>query len=128
MSTLKDEIASDPLSRGYASMSDLQVADSLNDITRTRNRPTMTASEVMNQINLAEFGSLTTTQEQQIWDVLHIGEINPFGVEATIFINLFGGGSATIANLQLARVESISRVTELGLGHVREGTVTRARI
>lgn len=125
--TLKDEITIDPLGKVYVGMTDQQLADSLNAKTRSRNRSSMSASEVMNQIDVAEFNALTTVNERKIWDVLHIGEINPFGVEATIFSNVFGGGSSTISNLQTARVQSISRAEELGFGFIPVGEVTNAR-
>jgi len=87
----------------------------------------MTASEVLNAVDIAEWNSLTDAQRQQIWDVLHIGGINPFGVEAIIFQNVFGT-STTITTLQAARVEQISRATELGLGIVKVGHVGEVRI
>lgn len=125
--TLQDEVQTDPLGLGYAGMTDQQVADSLNASTRSRNRSMMTASEVMNQINVSEFNILSSANERKIWDVLHIGDINPFGVEAAIFIGVFGGGSATVGALQAARIESVSRATELGLGKVKVGHIAIAR-
>ncbi len=125
---LRNEIINDPIPIGYSSLNDQQVTDSLNDSTlRTRNRTILSASEVMNQIDITEFNALTTVQERQVWDVLHIGNINPFGVEATIFTSIFGGSSTTISNLQAARTETISRATELGLGKIAVGEVTIAR-
>lgn len=119
MSALQEEITNDPLARGYSGFTDQQLVDSLNTVNRTRNRATMTASEVANQIDVAEFNALLAADKQEIWDVVHIvGGLNPFGVEATIFQNVFGGGSATIANLQAARVENISRGVEIGAGFI----------
>ena len=51
--------------------------------------------------------------------------LNPFGIEATIFNNVFGA-SNTITALQAARIEQISRATELSLGHVKVGHVEMA--
>ncbi len=115
---LKDELTLDPLSRGYVGMTDQAAADDLNSIypapdTRTRNRTSLSGSEVANAIDVAEFISLTNSQEQEIWNWLHLGTLNPFGIEATRFMVIFGGGSTTIAALLAIRLESITRAQEL---------------
>jgi len=116
--SLASEIADDPLGRGYSSMSEQEIADDMNTVYRQRPRDTMTSSEVANAIDPAEFIGLTNAQEQEIWNWLHLGVLNPFGIEATRFTAIFGGGSTTITALQAMRQESISRATELGLGVV----------
>lgn len=127
MSILKDEIVNDPLGRGYSTMTDQQIADSINGLTRTRNRNAMTGSEIANQIVVSEFNGLSAAQEQLIWNILHLGELNPFGIETAMFVSVFGIGSATISNLQAARIEAISRADELGLGRIKIGHVEEAR-
>ena len=87
----------------------------------------MTGTEVINSVKASEFNALTSASQQRIWDTLHLGALNPFGIEATIFTNVFGAGSSTIATLQVLRVESISRSEEIGLGTVAEGQVTKAK-
>ncbi len=124
---LKAEITTDPLARGYAGMTNVQIAASLNTANRTRNRTIMTASEIINAINVTEFNALTATNKAAVWDLLHLGELNPFGVEATMFTSIFGGGSTTIATLASLRAQSISRAVELGLGVVSEGLVAEAK-
>lgn len=114
---LRDEIQNDPLGRGYSGMTDAEVADDLNTQYRTRNRSTLTASEIVNAVDLSEWNALDDVQRQIVWNLLHMGAINPFGVEATILVNVFGAGSNTIAVLAEARVENISRAQELGLGN-----------
>lgn len=124
---LKDELVNDPLTRGYSAMTPEEAAANLNTKTRTRLRTSMTSSEVLNQVVVAEFNALTEANKRTIWDILHIGDINPTGVEATIFVNIFGAGSTTISNLSAARTESISRAQELGLGEVKPGHVEEVR-
>lgn len=124
---LKNEIATDPLTRGYSGMTNAQIAASLNTANRTRNRTSMTASEVLNAISVTEFNVLTAANKQLVWDLVHLGTLNPFGVEATLFTNIFGGGSTTISTLAGLRSQSISRATELGLGVVSEGLVAEAK-
>jgi hypothetical protein len=125
---LRHELDDDPLGRGYAGMTDKEAAEDLNITYRTLNKDTMTGSEVLNAIVITEFNALSAEDQRTIWDVLHIsGDLNPFGLEATIFIAAFGGGSTTIANLASARVYYASRGEELGLSVVDEGDVNKAR-
>ena len=125
--TLRSEINIDPLSRGYSGMTNAQVANSLNTRNRTRNRTSMDGSEVFNAIRKVEFNALTSASQQRVWDILHLGTLNPFGLEATLFVDIFGAGASTITTLQALRVESISRGEELNLGLVSEGQVAKAR-
>ena len=128
MSILSDELTNDPLNRGYAEMNDEEVAININFLDRTFNRPSMTSSEVLNAIDITEWSALTDAGQQQIWDVIHMGNINPFGVEATIFIAVFGNGSDTIAALATIRKENVSRATELGHSFVYPGHIQNARM
>lgn len=124
---LKAEVPDDPIGRGYAAMSHQQVVDSLYTKDRPRNRTSMSGSEVFNSIKQSEWNALTDAGQRKIMDVLHLGEINPFGMEQKVFMGVFGGESTTIANLTTARVEMIHRVTELGLGDVKAGHVQQVR-
>ncbi len=129
ISALKAELTADPLSRGYLSMSDADAATSLNEVNRFRNRTTMTGSEVLNAVDVGEWTGLSIADKQTVWDIVHLGEVNPFGVEATLMLSVFSAAdSPTIAALIAARKESVSRATELGLGHVGVGNVTQARL
>ena len=112
---LKSEILTDPLGRGYATMSDREVADRSNINDRPRNRTSMTASEVYNAIDQGEWTALSAAVRAEIWDILHLDEINPFGREAQRFASIFPNNGVTITALKAARVESISRAVELGL-------------
>lgn len=125
--TLKDELTIDPLTRGYSTMTDQQAADDFNTTYRSRNRISMTGSEVYNAIDEAERDTLSDIDKARMWEVLHLGTLNPFGKEKDFFITLFGAGSATIIALTLARVESITRATELKLNTVKARDVGYAR-
>lgn len=124
---LKNEIDTDPLGRLYSGMDDAAVAADMNTKYRTSNKSTMEATEVLNAINKTEFNTLTSVDQQKVWDVLHIGTINPFGIEADLFVDIFGGGSATISTLQTLRKNNISRGEELGIGVVYEADVQDVR-
>lgn len=123
---LKTELALDFLARGYADMSDQEVADDLNTSYRLRNRNLMSASEVLNAVDPAEYTRLSNVAKVEFWNLMGIGNLNPFGIEAVLMINLFGEGSVTIAALNVLRVESITRAIELGV-RVGPGLVAEAR-
>lgn len=125
--TLWTEINNDPLGRGYSGMTNSQIANSLNTQNRPQNRVTMSSTEVINAIRASEFNALTSASQQRIWDTLHLGTLNPFGIEATIFTGVFGVSSCTINLLQALRVANISRAQEIGLGLVAEGQVVKAK-
>lgn len=128
---LRDEIANDPETRGYSGMTDQQIFDNIHDPSTGATRPKaiMTASEIYNNIVEADFDALSVGDQEKIWNILHLGDLNPFGLEAQVFQTVFGGASATVTALQAARNEPISRVTELGnLGSTSLGSIHRARL
>ncbi len=122
---LKAEIEVDTF-RVYSTMDNKQVADSLNTVDRTRNRTSMTATEVYNAIDQTEWAGLTALSQQEIWDILHLGDLNPFGREKARFLSIFGAGD-TITALNAARTEDVSRAVEINIGFVREGDVEYVR-
>lgn len=127
--SLRDELLTDPLGRGYAAMTDEHAAVDLNTVYRSRNRATMTASEVYNAVDQTEWAALTSAQQAEIWDIVHMGDqLNPFGREAARFQTIFGAGT-TITALQAARIEAITRAQELPdvRSPVKVGHVTVAR-
>lgn len=121
------ELANDPLGRDYASMSDAEAAVDLGTEYRTRQRATMEAYEVFNAVNKSEWNALTSASQAMVWDIIHMGTVNPFGLEADVFVDIFGISSSTIDTLQGLRLEDISRAEELGLGQVTEGHVYKAK-
>lgn len=125
---LKDELTNDPLTpkRNYSGMTDFEAANDLNTTYRTRNKTNMTGTEIFNAIDKAEWNALSDAQRDDVWNILHLGNINPFGIEADLMQDIFGA-STTITALQAARKENISRAEELGLGVVGAGQVEEAR-
>jgi len=120
---LEDEISGDPLVRVYSGMDDAALLTSLNTADRSRNRVTMTGLEVKAQVNVAEYTALTDAKKQQFIDLTQPtdgGGLDLFGTDRDILIDIFGGGSTTVANLATARVELISRGVEIGWGVAKE--------
>lgn len=125
---LKAEITTDPLTRGYSAMSDLEVAVSLNTVNRTRNRDYVSGWEIFNATNDVEYNTLTDAQKSA-WDALcAIEQIDTAsGVAKAREAELFGAGTTTRSNLQALRQEDISRATELELPTITSGDVEEAR-
>ncbi len=106
---------------------DVIAADQINEVNRTRNRTSMTGDEILNQVDATDWAGLTAVNKQLVWDVVHLGEVDPFGVAETLLTDAFGGGSTTIIALAAARIDDVSRAVELGLGFTGEGHVAQAR-
>ena len=124
---LKTELTDDSLGRGYSGMNDVAAAADLNTVYRTSNKSSLTGSEVINAVDKTEFNALTDIQKQMVWDIVHLGTVNPFGLEADLMTDIFGGGSTTISALVALRINNISRAVELGAGSVKAGHVQEAR-
>lgn len=125
---LKNEIDADPLLRGYSTMSNIQVADSMNALDLSRNKTSVANTEALEAIDSTALLLLTGDAATRVWGILSIESFDPFGVAVEVFKDAFGQGSATIVALAALRVESISRANELGYpGQVKEGHVEMAR-
>ena len=127
---LADELSTDPLARGYAGMTDLEAANDLNTVYRTRELEMLDGGTVYDQVDNTEFTALDAAGQAEVWDIVHLGANIPVGVGSKArdrFVALFGGGSDTITALQATLTENISRGVELGLGVIAEGHVTKAR-
>lgn len=127
MSELREEIQNDPLSRGYAGMTDQQIADDLNSKYRSKNKTGVSGKDISDAINSAEYSALSDAQKDRIINFTQRQSVDPFGFAQTVFLDIFAGGSTTIQNLSNIRVESISRADELGWREVKIGHVIDAK-
>lgn len=118
MRILEDEIANDPLGRGYSSMTDQQLLTSLNTVNISRNRTTMTGREVAAEIVDSEYNLIPDIKKQQVLELLKRDDLDPFGLPANVIKGIFGAGSTTLSNLATARVHGISRAQEIGWGSI----------
>jgi len=126
MSILSDEITNDPEGFGYAAMADLDAANAMNVVNRLRDRTLMTGSELLGHADVAEYNALSDAKKDNWLSLCGVDSIDPFGSGVQVVVDIWGGGSQTIANLQAARVETISRAQELGIT-VNEGDINHAR-
>ncbi len=124
---LKTELLSGHPDTGMYDSNDLLASIQLNFKNRTRNIISLTGSEILNVIVKTDFNNLSVNDQQRIWNILHLEVINPFGIEAAMFVDIFGSNSNTITTLKLLRKENISRATEIGLNKIKTGDVERAR-
>lgn len=127
LAKLKAEITDDPVGLGYSGKTDEQVCDLLNSKTRSKHVELLTPTQILNAVVYSEWTVKTATQQQAIWNLLGMGALNPWGVEASIFTTVFGAGSQTIAALAALRVQAISRAEELGIETVAVGHINEAR-
>ena len=56
-----------------------------------------------------------------------LDDLDPFGLAEQVVKDIFGGASGTVTALAAARVEVVSRATEIGIGFVWPGNVELAR-
>lgn len=124
---LKAEIDSDPLPRGYSGMTDLQTAADLMTAYRSRDRKRMSGSEIAKSVIASEWTGLSDVEQQKVLALMGVESLDPFGFAKDVLVNSFGAGSGTITALAIARVETVTRANELGLGRVAEGDVQNAR-
>ena len=127
MSVLSDEISNDPNVVGYSTMADSEVVSSINAPYTNQNKASMSGSELMDSQNAAEFIALTDAKKAQWLALCAIDSVDPFGQVVEIVKDIWGNSSVTISNLAAARVVSVSRATQLGLGKVTLGQVTANR-
>ncbi len=120
--TLKTELAD---SR-YVGMTDDEAAADLNTPRIARNRTSMSGREVAAGIDNGEYDALSDVRKSQVLALIASDNIDPFGFAANVVKDIFGAGT-TLTNLAAARVEQISRATELGLSTVKVGHVEEAR-
>lgn len=125
---LKAELLAGHPGTGAYNSDDFVAAGELNVVNRTRNRATVTGSEILNSTDDVEFGALTV-QNQELWLALcGVEDVDTAsGVAKSLEADLFGGGTTTRTNLAAIRSQDVSRGQELGLGRVGQGDVEDAR-
>jgi len=132
---LKNELTNDPLARGYAGMTDAQVAASLLTKNRPIDKNTLTAAEIYEAINRAEYTALIAGEKTEVNIILSLGgdiSVVTGSKARTALLAAFPGGTATRTALQVAVAQMISRADEIfeGLNYgfrTAEETVAAAR-
>ena len=125
---IHDEVINDPLGIGYAAMSDVQAADSLNTVNRVVTVDSIEGQDVVAALVPGEVNALSAAQQRNLWGVIGAGAVRPDDAEVKAFFGgLFGAATTTRANLIALANQTISRAQELGLGEVKPPYVNEAR-
>lgn len=128
LQVLRDEITNDTLVRGYAGMTDAQVADSLNNtIDRDYDIHSMTGAVVFSYTDSTEFAGLSDAKKAQWLAFCAVESIDPHNAAVVAIVTDIVGNGPTRSALAAARTIQVSRAKELGLGRVNEGDVRQAR-
>ncbi len=130
-SALKAELTNDPLSRGYAVMTDVEAAASLNTKNRQVDPATVPTALILTGMVAAEWAALSADQKQYLGYVFSQDSIdirNGSQVRATL-LSMFDAQSATRAKIVALLTNLVSRAEEIGGGGdvVRPGDIAMAR-
>lgn len=130
---LREELLNDPLSRGYAGMTDTAAH---TDLTDTSLRPLpdldiLSGAQIYEALDRTEFLALTAGQQEEVKIILTLGDridISAGSKARATMLALFDAVSTTRANLlAIVQNRTTSRALELGLGDITVDDVTAAR-
>ena len=129
---LRTHIDADPDVRGYSGMEDAQVAVSLNTAIKSEDQLSMAGNVVFDFIDETEWDAITADNQLLITSLCSMSSLDPFGLPAHIFLDVFGGGSDTIIALNAARQVDVTDAqfyaSDIGLSlPIKEGYVFKAR-
>ena len=124
---LADEINTDPLSRGYDSMTDQQVADDINTEYRTTVIPEVSPTDIYQAIDPPEWVALSALFQLVVTNVISLPTVPTSGNTADGLLAAFGPGTTTRTNLIALATGNISRGVELEIGEPHAGDVGFAR-
>jgi hypothetical protein len=126
---LKIEIDTDPLAVGYSSMTDVQVATSLNVVNRSVSRTAVSGSDVFTAIKPADFLDINNSAHRWVLGILFgldFVQLDSANVR-TILTSIFAGKTDTLNAIISLQDEPVSRGVEIGFGKVHEGHVAHVR-
>lgn len=123
------ELQNDPLSRGYALMTDAQRLASLLAVNRPTERTVIPAYEVLEAIVPSEWSALSAAEKQRVQTIISAGQVNLKGSNTRAALGAaFAAGTTTRTNLLALQVgDPISRAFELGLTALGDGHLATAR-
>jgi len=127
--TLKTEITTDPLGRGYSGLTDLEVANDLNIVYRTQDVESVTGQDIFEAVVRSEYVALSADDKELLHVIISMGSILVNGTNTkAALLAMFGGGTTTRTNLATLQIRDVSRAQELGLPFVYEGHIQEARL
>ena len=127
--SLKTEVTTDPLGRGYSTMTDLEVANDLNIVYRTEPVESVTGQDIFEAVVRSEYTGLSAGDKSLLHVIISMGSILVNGTNTkAALLAMFGAGTTTRSNLTALQTRDVSRAQELGLPFVYEGHIQEARI
>lgn len=113
----------------YGALDDQTAAETMNALTETRVKSSLSGSDVFSATVASEFDALTDAQRSEWLSLCSIENLNPADNTPArdTTVRIFGGGSATVTALQALRTESVSPAQFEGLPKVRADYVRIAR-
>jgi len=129
LQTLKTELTTDPLARGYAGMGDDAAAASLNGASRTVPVESVSPADFLRGMVKTEWDALSATDRQYLGILLGNGPIDiRTGSQIRVaLLAMFGAQSATRANLLAMLDRAGTRCEELELPPATPWHVAQAR-
>lgn len=132
---LKNELLTDPQAIGYGAPQDTVAYDEnaatlINRQTRAGDAVTLTAAELLNCLDWAEYDALGATNKAQISLILQVSGNIPVGTGTAArraFVAAFAAGTNTRRDFNKATRRTTSRAEELGLGVVTPSDIAMAR-
>ena len=124
---LKNELETDPETRGYSGMSDEEAADDLNTVYETTPIRSVPSQDVFEAIVPGEYDALSADEKDKINTMLAMGSVDPYGPNTrAVFQAIFGAVTTTRTNLLALREVGATRAVFLGLGTITPGDVYKA--
>ena len=113
----------------FSALTDQQAADELNAVNKTYNVPVMTGKEVKEAIDATEWGALTDAAKQIVLALVARDDLDPHGVDASIFLDAMPAGTNPVTAAALNALRTLTRSTAdiEGLGAVLASHVNVAR-
>jgi hypothetical protein len=127
LATLKTEITTDPLGRGYAAMDDESASKSLNKLIRTIDRESLSSGLLVSCLDKAEFTALVAADKAYLNLFITATEVPMTADVRQALRNMFPAGSKTRANINQATKRDGSRAEELGLGNVTPSDIADSK-
>lgn len=126
---LKNEVIGDPISKGYASMSNAQVANTINTTVRNIPKEYIEGWEIAEAIVPAEFSLLKVSDQSWLNAIFQLPRVKiTSGNVRNYLFTMFVLASQTRANLTALATRSITRREELGFERpVEEYDVEKAK-
>ncbi len=129
---LKAEVIGDPISRGYAGMTDLEVSLDGHLLIRDDSDPPtfISAATLWNAFDPTEYDALGPDDQAVVDFIGDLGSDVPVsaGLIKNKVFGVFGSGTTSRANIIALTAKLISRWNELEIGFVREGHVATVRM